>query len=114
MTVELKPVTLLFGPNSAGKSSVIQALHYAYEVLARHNVDADRTLMGGEAVELGGFRNIVHRHERDRAVTLKFDLDLVQADLPEFHTPYHTSLSDLENAFAGWENVDSAAVRLVV
>ena len=26
--VELKPITLLFGPNSAGKSTILQALHY--------------------------------------------------------------------------------------
>ena len=26
--VEFKPLTLLFGPNSSGKSTIIQALHY--------------------------------------------------------------------------------------
>ena len=30
--IELKPITLLFGANSAGKSSIIHGLHYAYEV----------------------------------------------------------------------------------
>ena len=30
--VELKPITLLFGPNSAGKSTIIHALHYAHEL----------------------------------------------------------------------------------
>ena len=32
--VEFKPLTLLFGPNSAGKSTIIQALHYIREVLS--------------------------------------------------------------------------------
>ena len=41
--LELKPLTLLFGPNSAGKSTVIQAIAYAREVFDRHNLDADRT-----------------------------------------------------------------------
>jgi len=41
--IELKPITLLFGPNSAGKSTVIQALHFAYEVLVNRNLDVAKT-----------------------------------------------------------------------
>ncbi|MFV2058644.1 MAG: AAA family ATPase, partial [Thiohalomonadales bacterium] len=37
--IDFKPITLLFGPNSAGKSSVVQALLYLYEVLERNNCD---------------------------------------------------------------------------
>ena len=37
VTVELKPITLLFGPNSAGKSTIVQALHYAKEIFERKN-----------------------------------------------------------------------------
>jgi AAA15 family ATPase/GTPase len=39
--VEFKPITLLYGPNSAGKSTIVQAIHYAREVLDRNNLDAD-------------------------------------------------------------------------
>ena len=42
--VELKPITLLFGANSVGKSTIVQALHYVREILERNNVDADRCL----------------------------------------------------------------------
>ena len=34
-TIELRPITLLFGANSAGKSTVLQALHYLREILER-------------------------------------------------------------------------------
>ena len=51
--IELRPITLLFGANSAGKSSVLQALQYLREILERQNVNADRTLQGGDAVDLG-------------------------------------------------------------
>jgi AAA15 family ATPase/GTPase len=40
--VEFKPITLLFGPNSAGKSTIVQALHYAREVLVRQIDKSDR------------------------------------------------------------------------
>jgi hypothetical protein len=75
ITVPFRPITLLFGPNSAGKSSIMHAIHYAREVLERHNLDADETLTGGESVKLGGFHEMVHRHEDQRAIKIRFDLD---------------------------------------
>lgn len=73
--VEIRPITLLFGPNSAGKSTVLQALHYLREVLERGNVDPDVTIAGG-LIDLGGFTTLVHNHELNRAVTLKVTMDL--------------------------------------
>jgi len=63
--IDLKPITLLFGPNSAGKSTVVQAIHYMKEILERNNTDPGKTELGGEAVDLGGFANLVHRKEGD-------------------------------------------------
>jgi AAA15 family ATPase/GTPase len=37
--IDLKPITLLFGPNSAGKSTILQSLHYLREILERRNAD---------------------------------------------------------------------------
>ena len=82
--VELKPITLLFGPNSAGKSTIVQALHYAREIFERQNLDPDRTLLGGDSVDLGGFESLVHRHDRSLPVILRFDLDLTNEDLPTY------------------------------
>jgi hypothetical protein len=80
--VELKPITLLFGPNSAGKSTIVQALHYAHEIFERQNLNPDRTLLGGDAIDLGGFESLVHQHDLKLPVTLRFDLDLADEDLP--------------------------------
>ena len=55
VTIPIRPITLLFGPNSAGKSTILQAMQYAYEILEHGNVDPDRTTLGGNAVDLGGF-----------------------------------------------------------
>jgi hypothetical protein len=74
-TIELKPITLLFGPNSVGKSSILQALHYLREILERGNVDPDVTIAGG-LIDLGGFATLVHNHELHRAVRLKVAMDL--------------------------------------
>ena len=74
-TVDLKPITLLFGPNSVGKSTILQALHYLREILERGNVDPDVTIAGG-LIDLGGFATLVHNHELGRAVRLKVAMDL--------------------------------------
>jgi AAA15 family ATPase/GTPase len=72
--IELKPITLLFGPNSAGKSTILQALHYTREIL-RGNIDPDVTIAGG-LIDLGGFATLIHNHELGRTVRIKLSLDL--------------------------------------
>ena len=80
--VPLRPITLIYGANSAGKSSVIHALALAHHAIETGNLDAQRTQIGGESIDLGGFRQYVHGraedvHERakGRQVELGFELD---------------------------------------
>lgn len=69
--VDFAPLTLLFGANSAGKSTILQALLYLYELIERGTADVDRTELGGNVLELGGFARLVHRHETNRAIILR-------------------------------------------
>ncbi|RJP27757.1 MAG: DUF3696 domain-containing protein [Candidatus Omnitrophota bacterium] len=82
--IDLKPITLLFGANSSGKSTIIQAIHYAREIFERHNLDPDRTLHGGDYLDLGGFQNLVHNRDLSKPIILKFYLDLHDVDLPDY------------------------------
>jgi predicted ATPase len=80
--LELRPITLLFGQNSAGKSSLLHALIYAREVFERHNLDADMTLSAGDSLDLGGFLRFVHNHDHTKDITLRLEVDLSSLDLP--------------------------------
>ena len=71
--IELKPITLLFGPNSAGKSTIFQALHYVREILERKNVNPDTTIAGG-LLDLGGFKSVVHKRDLSQPVRIKLEL----------------------------------------
>ena len=104
--IDLKPITLLFGPNSAGKSTILQALHYVREILERQNPDPDRTIAGGP-IDLGGFKALVHNHELDRAIRIKLVVDLFEEQGSD-HLPLNsgTSLTD-----ARFDNLD---VRYIV
>jgi hypothetical protein len=86
--VDFKPITLLFGPNSAGKSTIIQALHYALEIFDRNNLDPDKTALGGKAVDLGGFETLVYNHDLSKPIRIKVELDLQDEDLPQYFDGY--------------------------
>jgi hypothetical protein len=96
--VNLKPLTLLFGPNSVGKSTILQALHYLREILERRNIDPDVTIAGG-LIDLGGFATLVHNHEIDRAVRLKVLMDLSDEQGADM-LPLNSGLSFGEPEFA--------------
>ncbi|MDE2692337.1 MAG: DUF3696 domain-containing protein [Acidobacteriota bacterium] len=59
--VPLRPITLLFGANSSGKSSVIHSLALAQHAAETGDVDVHRTSVGGDSIDLGGYRSYVHR-----------------------------------------------------
>lgn len=72
--IPLKPITLIFGPNSAGKSSFIHSLALAHEAQfgrdkqGRARLDVHHTDVGGSAIDLGGFRQYVHRGQANKRV----------------------------------------------
>lgn len=78
----IRPITLIYGPNSSGKSSLLQAIALAHEVVVNRAgmVDTKKTQLAGEAIDLGGFHQYVHRHEANRDVNLGFELDIGEPD----------------------------------
>jgi predicted ATPase len=82
--IPLRPITLVFGPNSAGKSSIIQSLLLARHIHDTGNADAHQTTLGGAAVDLGGFPRFVHR--RMAELDLEVRLTFPRSNFPEqFH-----------------------------
>lgn len=73
--VPLRPITLLFGANSSGKSSILHAMALAHHAVETGELDTQRTRVGGESVDLGGFRQYVHRGRLDSQVEMAFELD---------------------------------------
>lgn len=96
-SIDLKPITLMFGPNSAGKSTILQALHYLREILERSNPDSDQTIAGG-LIDLGGFKSLVHNHEFHRPIILKLVIDL-SAEQGNDWLPLNSGESINDNAF---------------
>ena len=72
-SLPIKPLTLIFGANSSGKSSLIHALLLAnHAVLEKGEVDVHRPKLAGQSVDLGGFAEFVHQHDTKRSAVLEF------------------------------------------
>ncbi|MDE0508185.1 MAG: AAA family ATPase [Gammaproteobacteria bacterium] len=68
-SIELRPITLLFGPNSVGKSTVLQAVQYFCEVLNGNFGKNSASINGYQS--LGGFTSLVHRQDIGKAIKIK-------------------------------------------
>jgi len=66
---ELAPITLIYGPNSSGKSSFIQALMVLRQTLheQRPNGSSDLITKGG-SVDVGNFLSVLHGHDETREI----------------------------------------------
>ena len=74
LTLQLRPITLLFGPNNSGKSSILSAL----ALLAQTAESADQEvplLLNGQYADLGTYRDVVFNNDRRHVITIGFSLD---------------------------------------
>ena len=84
--IPLKPITLVFGPNSAGKSSFIHSLALAHEAQfgrekrGRSRLDVHHTDIGGNAIDLGGFRQYIFRGQLNRRMEWGAELKVAALD----------------------------------
>ena len=70
----IKPLTLVFGPNSSGKSSLIHGLLFARHAFETGDLNVTKTALGGDCVDLGGFGQYVHRRNLESRVRLGIDI----------------------------------------
>lgn len=102
----LSRITLIYGPNSGGKSSIIQTLLMLKQT-ALEAGDAS-TVWGlvtrGEYTDLGSFPALIHEHNLDRelGVSIAFSVEDSQIDT---HMDYH-GVADLDHL--GREHIDDS------
>ena len=80
-TAPLSKINLIYGPNSGGKSSIIQALMLLKQSLALPRESDRRELLDKGDIErgdvnLGGFPSLIHKHavEEELGITIAFDM----------------------------------------
>lgn len=69
--IKFAPITLIYGPNSSGKSSIIHSIMLLKQSITRPNIQGG-LVSNGEYVDLGDFSSMVHGHHLDRPISFKF------------------------------------------
>lgn len=74
--IALKPVTLLLGRNSAGKTSILQPLRLLKQTIEATDFGTQLLLDGTKAdgVNLGAFADVVHDHDEKESVGIGFEV----------------------------------------
>ena len=118
VTIPIRPLTLIFGANSSGKSSIFQSLLLLKQTLEKAKNPATVLLPKGSLVDLGTYRDFVHRHETERDFEFGAQFDLEEIDsLPELARKIIESM-DVKNAgltiqFSSDEESQATALRHV-
>ena len=106
VTIPIRPITLLFGKNSAGKSTVLHALRYCEAILI-HVQDRSRfqiELSGGYTIDLTDFPSLVYRHDLERKIRIRIefsDISGIENMWHEIVTVWKEGQPDIEFV-GGW------------
>ncbi|EOL8957463.1 DUF3696 domain-containing protein [Cronobacter dublinensis] len=74
-SLELAPITLIFGPNSSGKSTIIQSLLALKQTLMTPQQQAG-FVASGSCIDLNSYKSIVHSHDIEKDIFLSFSFHL--------------------------------------
>ena len=70
----MSKITLIYGPNSGGKSSIIQAL-LLLKQSGRDQPASSSIIPRGDFVDLAGFRSMVHKHDIEREIGINLSMN---------------------------------------
>lgn len=82
VTIPFKPITLLFGANSAGKSTVLHAIALARSILEKGGSDFLPVECSGYTIPLGKFGDFVHQHDRTKTIAVEITYNIERDNLP--------------------------------
>lgn len=70
-SLDLAPITLIFGPNSSGKSTIIQSLLGMKQTLSTPQKQAG-FIANGACLDLNSFVSLIHGHDVNKEIELSF------------------------------------------
>ncbi|QKF76135.1 AAA family ATPase [Arcobacter defluvii] len=79
--IELKPITILLGSNSVGKSSIIKLLLMISQNINSNIVPKNILSINGEVVQFGSFENLLHKRNLQHSLEISFDLENINFDI---------------------------------
>jgi predicted ATPase len=81
-SIRFAPITLVFGPNSSGKSSLIRSLLLLKQSVDFGNSSYQELEFQGGAIDLASFENVINGHNLDKTLTVGISSDVHNTGLP--------------------------------
>ena len=81
-SIPLRPITLLYGQNSAGKSSILKSILMLQQTLSASSRSGRRKagmIFSGDSVDLGSFATTVSNHDRSKTLRVGIALDRLRS-----------------------------------
>jgi predicted ATPase len=79
LDIELAPITVLFGTNSSGKSSVLQALLMLKQTI--HSFNPTDINFSGSYINLGSYRDLIFNHDESLPLQIEVEWDRLWFDI---------------------------------
>lgn len=80
--IPIKPITLIYGPNSSGKTSIIQSLLLLKQTLMQATSPDVILLPSGNLTDLGSYWDFIYRHNIDQIFSFQMDLEFEPQKIP--------------------------------
>jgi len=115
VNIPIKPITLIFGANSSGKSAIFQSLLMLKQTLEEGRDPNMSLLPKGNIVDLGSFREFIHNHDVSNSFSFKmtfsfpkdifeaFDIDSYDDEAEILHKSISSETIGLSVTFS-WNN----------
>ncbi|MBF0231806.1 MAG: hypothetical protein HQK65_02035 [Desulfamplus sp.] len=84
VTIPLKPTPLLFGANSAGKSTILKTPIYSKELLKQNNPDPNKTILVEKSIIIKN--NFISRDKQDLTGQIKSPLQVLPVPAKFFYS----------------------------
>lgn len=106
-----KPITLVYGPNSMGKSSIIHMMLYMSYLQHTGDPDLISTDLFGDNINIGGFEKFIHKRDKNKSLKLELEYgdcseEIIKfLELQEIEALSSVELSDLKSWLTGQTEV---------
>ncbi len=94
--IPIRPITLIYGKNNSGKSSIIQSLLYAESVRRTGNLNPDSIEKDGEVVIDGGYDRLVHGRSDKRKIEFGWEWENPEAITGLKKGSMHHKIEDMD------------------
>jgi len=109
-TFPQKPLTLVYGPNSVGKSSLLHFMLFTEYFKKTGDVNLEETDFAGDPIDLGGFENFVHKKNTDGKIGYHLTLQK-ESDITDYFSSLYKVVKDFEREGAFADELDISKIR---